>query len=120
MQVALVVRRDDDGLRRYVHLGTGNYNPSTAPLYTDLGLFTANPELGEDIDEFLQLPDRLRPSQGVPKAHGRPLHHNEGTSASRATVEAHAAKKPARIRMKMNSLSTRASSERSIARRRPA
>ena len=44
-KVALVVRREEDGtIRRYVHLGTGNYNPQTARVYTDLGLFTSNPE----------------------------------------------------------------------------
>lgn len=47
-KVALVVRREGDRLRRYVHLGTGNYNASTARLYGDLGLFTANPEIAED------------------------------------------------------------------------
>ena len=47
-KVALVVRREDDGIRRYVHLGTGNYNPQTARLYTDLGYFTCNPEFCED------------------------------------------------------------------------
>ena len=47
-KIALVVRRERDGLRRYVHLGTGNYNATTARLYTDLGLFTADPEIGED------------------------------------------------------------------------
>lgn len=46
-KVCLVVRRDDDGLRRYVHLGTGNYNPSTARLYTDLSLLTCRPDVGK-------------------------------------------------------------------------
>ena len=51
-KVALVLRRDGDGLRRYVHIGTGNYNAATARQYTDLGLFSADPELGADIHDF--------------------------------------------------------------------
>ena len=47
-KIALVVRREDDGIRRYVHLGTGNYNDSTAKLYTDCGMFTCNEAYGED------------------------------------------------------------------------
>lgn len=47
-KITLVVRREDDGIRRYVHLGTGNYNDATAKLYTDLGLFTCNEPIGED------------------------------------------------------------------------
>lgn len=47
-KITLVVRREDDGIRRYVHLGTGNYNDSTAKLYTDLGLLTASKPIGED------------------------------------------------------------------------
>ena len=47
-KITLVVRREDDGIRRYVHLGTGNYNDSTAKLYTDLGMFTARESYGED------------------------------------------------------------------------
>lgn len=47
-KIALVVRKEADGVRRYVHLGTGNYNASTARLYTDLGLFTCNEEIGDD------------------------------------------------------------------------
>ena len=54
-KVCLVVRRDDDGLRRYVHLGTGNYNPSTARLYTDLSLLTCRPDLGEDATTLFNL-----------------------------------------------------------------
>ena len=48
-KVALVVRREDDGIRRYVHLGTGNYNPQTARIYSDLGYFTANPDFADDV-----------------------------------------------------------------------
>jgi polyphosphate kinase len=47
-KVALVVRREDDGIRRYVHLATGNYNPQTARIYTDLGFFTCNNDFCED------------------------------------------------------------------------
>jgi polyphosphate kinase len=48
-KVALVVRREEDGIRRYVHLSTGNYNPQTARIYTDLGFFTCNPDFCEDV-----------------------------------------------------------------------
>lgn len=47
-KITLVVRREEDGIRRYVHLGTGNYNDATAKLYTDMGLLTCNPSIGED------------------------------------------------------------------------
>ncbi|HEY8946419.1 MAG TPA: polyphosphate kinase 1 [Polyangiaceae bacterium] len=50
-KILLVVRREADGLRRYVHLGTGNYNASTAKLYTDFGLFTADADIGADASE---------------------------------------------------------------------
>jgi polyphosphate kinase len=48
-KVALVVRREDDGIRRYVHLATGNYNPQTARIYSDLGFFTCNADFCEDV-----------------------------------------------------------------------
>ncbi len=51
-KLALVVRREEDGIRRYLHLGTGNYHPSTAKLYTDLGLLTCDPDLTEDAAEL--------------------------------------------------------------------
>jgi polyphosphate kinase len=54
-KVCLIVRREATGLRRYVHLATGNYNPSSARLYTDLSLFTARAEVGEDISAFFNL-----------------------------------------------------------------
>jgi polyphosphate kinase len=54
-KAALVVRREADGIRRYVHLSTGNYNPITARVYTDLGLFTADPAFGDDTSELFNL-----------------------------------------------------------------
>lgn len=51
-KAALVVRRESDGLRSYCHLGTGNYNPKTAMLYTDLGLFTCDPSISDDVIEL--------------------------------------------------------------------
>src|SRR6185503_19436377 len=54
-KVTLIVRRDDDGLRRYVHFGTGNYNPTTARIYTDLSLLTAHPDFAEDATNLFNL-----------------------------------------------------------------
>jgi polyphosphate kinase len=48
-KLALVIRQEADGLRRYSHIGTGNYNPITARVYEDIGLFTASPEIGRDV-----------------------------------------------------------------------
>ncbi|MDK2972561.1 MAG: polyphosphate kinase [Candidatus Sumerlaeota bacterium] len=54
-KVALVVRQEKNGIRRYVHLGTGNYNPTTARLYTDAGLFTCDPGFADDASELFNL-----------------------------------------------------------------
>jgi polyphosphate kinase len=51
-KMAMVVRREGDTIRRYVHLGTGNYNPVTARLYTDLGMFTCHEEIGADVSDL--------------------------------------------------------------------
>lgn len=51
-KTALVVRKEPDGIRRYVHIGTGNYNTRTARIYTDLGLITCDPEIGADISDL--------------------------------------------------------------------
>ena len=63
-KVALVVRREGSGLRRYLHLGTGNYNPKTARLYTDLGLLTCRPELGADATDLFNYLTGLSRQEG--------------------------------------------------------
>lgn len=54
-KIILIVRKEDNGIKRYLHMGTGNYNDSTAKLYTDLGLMTANDEFGSDASAFFNL-----------------------------------------------------------------
>ena len=54
-KIALVVRREEDGIRRYLHLGTGNYNDSTAKIYTDMGLFTCNSQYGADASSLFNV-----------------------------------------------------------------
>ncbi len=51
-KMCLVVRRDEDGIRRYIHLGTGNYNPVTSRMYTDLSFFTCHPAVGADVSDL--------------------------------------------------------------------
>lgn len=65
-KVTLIVRQSTDGLRRYVHIGTGNYNPATARFYTDLGLFTADPDITSDVVAlFNQLTGSTEPPTGA-------------------------------------------------------
>ncbi|MGA8805100.1 MAG: polyphosphate kinase 1 [Solirubrobacterales bacterium] len=101
----LVARREGDGVRNYVHIGTGNYNPKTARIYTDFGLFTTNSEIGEDIAEmFNYLTGYARPS-GYREVWVAPFNLKEGIlDEIERTIEAHSPEHPARIRMKMNSL----------------
>jgi polyphosphate kinase len=104
-KIALVVRKDEDGLRRYVHLGTGNYNPSTAKLYTDLSFFTAHPDFGEDATNFFNLLTGISHFQGAKKFLISPFTtHETMMSLIKRETENAAAKKPARIIAKMNSL----------------
>ena len=58
-KLTLVVRDEADGIRRYVHVGTGNYNDKTAKIYTDLSMFTCRPDIGIDVSQAVQRPDRL-------------------------------------------------------------
>ena len=67
-KIALVVRREEDGIRRYPHLGTGNYNDSTAKIYTDLGLFTCNEQFGATRPPFSMSSPAI-PSAGVQALH---------------------------------------------------
>ncbi len=54
-KICLVVRREDDGIKRYIHLGTGNYNDSTAKIYTDLGFFTSRESFGQDVSALFNV-----------------------------------------------------------------
>lgn len=63
-KIALVVRRERDGLRRYVHLSSGNYNADTARIYTDLGFLTSNPEIADDASELFNRLTGYAPSVG--------------------------------------------------------
>jgi polyphosphate kinase len=101
----LVVRREGDGIRHYLHVGTGNYNAKTARLYTDFGLFTCDDEMGADVaDMFNFLTGFARP-RGYRRVLVAPQHMREGIVAEiERTIAAHEKGRPARIRMKMNSL----------------
>jgi polyphosphate kinase len=105
VKAILVARREGDRVREYVHIGTGNYNPTTARLYTDLGLFTVDPEIGADVAEMFNfLTGYGRPAE-YRKVLVSPTTMRERIVAEiRATVEAHRAGEEARIAMKMNSL----------------
>ena len=101
----LIVRREGDGVRHYVHVGTGNYNPKTARLYTDFGLLTCDEQMGADVaDMFNQLTGFARPGafRSVLVA---PAHMRDGIIVEiERTIAAKQAGRAARIAMKMNSL----------------
>ena len=101
----LVVRREGDGVRHYVHIGTGNYNPKTARIYTDLGLFTADAEIGADIAEmFNSLTGYARP-RSYREVLVAPFNLQKGILEEiDRTIESHSPETPGRIRLKMNSL----------------
>jgi len=104
-KAALVVRREHDGIRRYVHLGTGNYNPTTARFYTDLSYFTCRPDFGEDASSLFNLLTGY--SQGGPwkRLVVAPVHLAKRlTSLIEREAEHARAGRPARIIAKMNSL----------------
>jgi polyphosphate kinase len=101
----LVVRREGTGVRYYAHIGTGNYNPKTAKLYTDLGLFTADAEIGNDIAEMFNYMTGYSRPRDYRKVLVAPFNLFEGIIGEiERTIESHSADRPARIRLKMNSL----------------
>ena len=104
-KASLVVRREPEGLRRYVHLSTGNYNPTTARIYTDIGLFTARPEFGEDTSELFNLLTGYSQGRRWRKFLVAPLGLREQVIELIGREERNAAQgKPARIIVKMNAL----------------
>jgi polyphosphate kinase len=101
----LVVRREGDGVRHYVHVGTGNYHPQTARLYTDFGLFTCDGELANDVATMFNTLTGFARPQGYRRVLVAPDHLRDGIIEEiERTVEAHSEGRPARIVMKMNSL----------------
>ncbi len=104
-KLAMVVRREGDRVRRYVHIGTGNYNPSTARFYTDMGVFTCREDLTEDVaDLFNHLTGFGRPPE-YRAALVAPVHLRDGIIAEIERVAAgHGPDTPGRVILKMNSL----------------
>ena len=104
-KAALIVRRDNDRIRRYVHLATGNYNPSTARVYTDASLLTCHPELGEDVTNLFNLITgicQFRPMRHLLVA---PFNlHEQLVQLIRREAENAKRNLPARIIAKVNSL----------------
>ena len=113
----LVVRREGDGVRHYVHVGTGNYHPKTARLYTDFGLFTCDERIGADVaDLFNFLTGFARPRR-YRQVLVAPAHLRDGILAEiERTIEAKREGKHARIALKMNSLVDRALHPRALRR----
>ncbi len=104
-KVILVVRREGGRLKRYVHLGTGNYNPSTARLYTDLSFFTTRPEIGQDATALFNLLTSCTAPRDWHKLVVAPLGLHERVMGLIAReTQAAAAGREARIVAKMNSL----------------
>ena len=105
-KICLVVRRTPQGLRRYVHLGTGNYNERTARVYTDFGLLTTSQAIAEDASRVLQRADRLLRSAAAEEAGDgadRPARSGSCKLIERERRRAEAGQ-PAEIIAKMNSL----------------
>ncbi len=104
-KITLVVRKEEDGIRRYLHLATGNYNDVTAKIYTDIGLFTASESFGEDASQFFNMLSGFSIPQSWKRLIPAPLWMKD-YFISKIKREAENAKngKPARIVAKINSL----------------
>ncbi len=104
-KVCLVVRNEEDGIKRYVHMGTGNYNDSTAKIYTDLGLFTSNESFGSDISLLFNVLTGYSTNTDWEKISAAPLTLKKSFIKKINTeIENATNNKPAKILCKMNSL----------------
>jgi polyphosphate kinase len=104
-KTTLVVRRDRDGLRRYAHIGTGNYHADTGRLYEDLGLFTADEEITADLADLFNYLTGFGAPQSFRKLLVAPFNLREGlVEEIRSTTAAAKAGAPASIRIKVNAL----------------
>jgi polyphosphate kinase len=104
-KLALVVRREDHGLQTYVHIATGNYNPTTSKLYTDLGLLTTDPDIGDDATDIFNYLTGFSMQKEFTRLMVAPLNLRERMVALIERETAHAtAGRPARITAKVNRL----------------
>jgi len=104
-KTALVVRREGSNLRRYVHIGTGNYNAATARLYTDLGLLSCRPELGADVSDLFNVLTGLSRQQDFRRLIVAPMNlRNWILDMIRRETDHARAGRHARIILKLNSL----------------
>ena len=104
-KITLVVRREEDGIRRYVHLATGNYNDATAKLYTDLGMFTCNEAIGEDATAVFNMLSGYSEPEGWNKLSLAPIWMKDKFLQLIAREKEHAINgEEGRIIAKMNSL----------------
>ena len=105
-KVILVVRQDYDGLRRYAHIGTGNYHAATARIYSDLGLFTCDPLIGADLTElFNYLTTGFKPKRKYSRILKAPKSmKKEILDRIEAATAAHTPESPSRLQFKMNAL----------------
>jgi polyphosphate kinase len=108
-KATLVVRREAGGLRRYVHIGTGNYHSVTARVYEDFGLFTADPEITEDVANLFNYVTGFGKPEEFSKLLVAPFNLRDRLIEEiRRVAQAAASKKKARIRLKVNNLSDKA------------
>jgi polyphosphate kinase len=104
-KVVLVVRREGSGLRRYIHIGTGNYNPKTARLYVDLGLLTVRPEIGADVTDLFNVLTGLSRQRTFRRLLVAPHSLRSGFLALVDREVQHAAEgRPARVVVKTNAV----------------
>ncbi len=104
-KLSLVVREEPTGIRRYVHIGTGNYNPKTARLYEDFGLLSADPELGDDVNKLFNQLSGFAPQTSFTRMLVAPRTIRPGLlERIEREVENHKAGKPSGIRIKLNSI----------------